>query len=346
MKLSVRPVDFAADREQLLSVLQRNLQDVPHEARLSWLYLDNPAGPARSWFLCEEDDNVVGVTSLFPRAVWLDGNAAVCGQVGDFGVDLRCRSLGPAIMLQRATFEPVLRGALAFCYDCPPHERGMTMFHRLGLRENCRMHAYVKPLRTDRQLERWLGQTAGRITACAANPILRLASRSAKPSRGLEFGLQTAAFGPEFSALDKAVQLPGAIRNRRSAEDLNWRFGQNPLHRFQVLTARRDGELLAYLVLSVIDEDAFIFDMFGRELSDIGPALLQSLTELLQGLPVQTLRALVAGDGSYPAILRQVGFSFRGAAVRVVAFAGAEGPVLDTLQHKAGWQFLHSDIMA
>ena len=346
MGLRIRPVDFAEDRDELLSVLRRNLQDVPHEARLSWLYRDNPAGPACTWFLCDEQGTAVGVTSLFPRAVWLDGAAAICGQVGDFGVDLRFRSLGPAIMLQRATFEPVLQGSLAFCYDCPPHERGMAMFHRLGLQANCCMQVYVKPLRTDRQLQRLLGDTAGRMTARAANPLLRLAARRNRNSRGLEFGLHTASFGPEFSSLDQAVQTPGAVRNRRGADDLNWRFRQNPLHQFEVLTARQDGQLLAYVVFAVIGDDALIFDLFGHELNEVVRALLQALTELLQQRGVQTLRSLMTGDSSYPPIFRQAGFSLRGEAARVVAFSGSADAVQSDWLSKAQWHFQHSDVMA
>ena len=104
MTLAVTPVDLVADREELFRVLKRNLQDVSHEARFSWLYLGNPAGPALTWFIRDSTGNAVGVTSLFPRAVWLSGTAALCGQVGDFGVDIAFRSLGPATMLQRATF--------------------------------------------------------------------------------------------------------------------------------------------------------------------------------------------------------------------------------------------------
>jgi hypothetical protein len=346
MSLTIRPVDFVADHGELLRVLERNLPDVAHEARLPWLYRDNPAGPARTWFLCDANGAAVGVTSLFPRAVWMNGEHAVCGQVGDFGVDLKFRSLGPAIKLQRATFEPVADGAMAFCYDCPPHERGMAMFHRLGLQENCRMQVYVKPLRTDRQLQRLLGDTAGRITARAANPLLRLTSMRRANSQHLECTLLPGDFGDEFSALDEAVQIPGSIRNRRSAEDLNWRFRRNPLGTFEILTVRRDGELLAYAVFAVMEDDAFVFDLFGRDLSVAGPALLDALTGILHRRPVQTVRALLTGDGDHAAIFRQAGFSFRGDAARVVAFSGEQNIASGSSLRNTQWHFQHSDVMA
>src|SRR5208283_3038385 len=205
MTLAITAVDLVADREELFRVLKRNLQDVSHEVRFSWLYLENPAGRARTWFIRDSTGDAVGVTSLFPRAVWLAGTPAVCGQVGDFGVDIGFRSLGPATMLQRATFEPVLRGDLAFCYDCPPHEKGMAMFYRLGMKENCRMQWHVKLLRTDRQLGRVLGEGIGQLAARAANAALQMTRRATRRSFGIECAIHTGDFGPEFSALDETV---------------------------------------------------------------------------------------------------------------------------------------------
>jgi hypothetical protein len=342
MSLSIRPVNFATDYDELLCVLRRNLQDIPHEARLSWLYEENPAGPARSWFLCDERGTAVGVTSLFPRAVWLDQTSAVCGQVGDFGIDARFRSLGPAIMLQRSTFEPVIQGDLAFCYDCPPHERGMAMFYRLGLKENCRMQAYAKPLRTERQLKRLLGSTAGRLAALVADPLLRISSRPGRGFRQLDFSLHTDTFGAEFSELDLSAQCNGVVRNRRSAEDLNWRFRHNPLRQFEVLTARQQGKLLGYVVYSFTEEDILIFDLFGDDLLEVGPALLQALSCSMRDRPIQTIRALLTDGSAYASIFRRAGFSLRGNGARVVAFSGSQRkPLCD-----AQWQFQQSDVMA
>jgi|SRR5208337_806092 len=346
MTLAITAVDLVADREELFRVLKRNLQDVSHEVRFSWLYLENPAGRARTWFIRDSTGDAVGVTSLFPRAVWLAGTPAVCGQVGDFGVDIGFRSLGPATMLQRATFEPVLRGELAFCYDCPPHEKGMAMFYRLGLKEDCRMHWYAKLLRTDRQLKRILGDGVGGASARAANLVLRIISRGIKGPSGVEFGLHTGDFGPEFSTLDEAVSSSGAVRIRRRAEDLNWRYRVNPYQQFETLTARRNGELIAYVIISMTDNDASVIDLFGRELETVGPALLQNLAELLRPRGLDTLRALVTGDARSIPLLRQNGFSHRAPAARVVAFSAPGSAADRVLKNGLRWDFQHCDVIA
>ena len=296
MTLAITPVDLAADREELFGVLKRNLQDVSHEVRFSWLYLQIPRDRLAHGLYAIQPDMPSGLLPLFPRAVWLSGTPVVCGQVGDFGVDIGFRSLGPATMLQRATFEPVLRGELAFCYDCPPHEKGMAMFYRLGLKENCRMHLHVKLLRTDRQLKRMLGDGVGRMSASVANLVLRVTSRQLRGPSGVEFAVHAGDFGPEFSTLDNAVSSSGAVRMRRSAGDLNWCYRNNPLQQFQTLTARRNGDLIAYVIISINGNDGSVVDLFGRELDEVGPVLLHKAVEVLRPHGLETVRACIAGD--------------------------------------------------
>ncbi len=70
-KLFIRPADLEIDKQRLLTLLRRNLIELDHEKRFSWLYLDNPAGQARVWFVCDKSaEHVVGSASVFPKYVW------------------------------------------------------------------------------------------------------------------------------------------------------------------------------------------------------------------------------------------------------------------------------------
>src|SRR5271157_183742 len=111
MTISVRSVHFECDGPELLGILQTNLPGLSHAQRFQWLYRANPDGPAWSWFACQgTSGRAVGVTSVFPRSMWIGDQLRMCGQVGDFAISASHRSLGPAILLQRATFEPVDQG--------------------------------------------------------------------------------------------------------------------------------------------------------------------------------------------------------------------------------------------
>ena len=158
MTISVRSVDLETERTELLSILGRNLPEIPHARRFEWLYRNHPAGASWAWFAYDaQNRRPVGAASVFPRAMWAGDKVQICGQVGDFAIDREYRSLGPALALQRATFVPVQQGTLGWTYDCPPHERGMSTFRRLGMSPNTRMQRYVRLLRTSRQVGKVLG---------------------------------------------------------------------------------------------------------------------------------------------------------------------------------------------
>lgn len=349
MTLAVRPVDLEAEQDALLEILQRNLPDLPHARRFKWAYQAHPLGPARAWFVCDRaSGRVVGTTALFPRALWVGGSVRPCGQVGDFAVDESHRTLGPALMLQRATFDPVQRGALALCYDCPPHALGLATFRRLGLEPATEMLRFVRLLRVDRQLRKCLGERA--LLAPLApilNAVLGLASGARGGARGLEIGVHRDRFGDEFSALDRRVSDDTGIRGRRAAEDLNWRYRDDPLvHDHQVLTARRHGELVGYAVFHVGGEDADVEDLFGALPATEGAALLDAVVSAVRRARVQTLQALVAPNSALVGSLDRARFHHRSSGPRVVAYAAPGGETTAFLAGGPRWGLTRADVAA
>lgn len=270
-----------------------------------------------------------------------------CGQVGDFAIDSSHRSLGPAVMLQRATFEPVQQGSLTLCYDCPPHDAGMSTFRRLGMQANCHMQRYVRPVKTDRQLAKYLGQ--GRLTAGVAvlgNIVLNLWTLRQHKVSGLEMAYYTERFGEEFSRLDTQVGGSNGIRGQRQATDLNWRYRDDPLHAYHVLTARRSGELVAFIIFSISDQDVQIVDLFGLVSRDIGLQLLEGVVEHVKKTSVQTLQASLSDDHSLSHVLQKAGFYYRSPGEQVVAYTPPGTAMGDVLQDKPLWSFTYADILA
>src|SRR5438552_13434479 len=133
MDLAILPVNHETESQELVGFLMRVNPSLSHETRFDWLYRHPPGGNPRSWFLIDrKTGSAVGAASVFPRFLMVGHRLLRCGQVGDFAVDAAYRTLGPALMLQRATLEPVKNGELDVCYDCPPHALGMSTFLRLG----------------------------------------------------------------------------------------------------------------------------------------------------------------------------------------------------------------------
>jgi hypothetical protein len=340
----VRPVDLESDNQELLSILQTNLPDLPHARRFDWLYRGNPDGPAWSWFICEPSGRAVGVASLFPRSMWVGDKREMCGQVGDFAVAASHRSLGPALLLQRATFSPVERGELAFCYDCPPHQAGMSTFRRLGMRPNCRIDRYALPMRVDVRVRKNMGVTSA-IPVALGNLLLRLGRRwrNKGGASSLEVGEHMGHFGEEFSQLDVSLQRANVIRGRRTSTVLNWRYREDPLQRYEVLTARRKGELTAFIVLKTTNQVVTIVDLFGTGLPESAYSLLASVSERYERSH-QTLEAHLAAESELVGYFSNMGFRLRSEAARVVAYAKPQSEMSALLQGSPIWAFNQAEI--
>jgi len=348
MKVKARPVCLDSERSILIGILERNLPELPHARRSEWLYDKNPAGNAWSWFAIEESlPSPIGVATVVPRFMWVGESLKLCGQVADFAIDPGYRSLGPAMLLQKATFDPVNRGLLAFCYDCPPDDRGMSTFRRMGMEANCRMRRFARPLRVERRLgEKLASKKLVSITALFGNLALRLLPTRRHSASGIKVSVHEGRFGAEFTELDRNVRGGNLIRSRRSAEDLNWRFRDDPLNQYQVLTAHRGGELVGYAVVSLGEQDAYVLDLFSRSVAEVGPSLLDAVVEHVHDRKIQSVHALCADGSEMSGLLRSVRFSGREISARIVAYAKVETEAHAFLHGSPKWSFTRMDLMA
>lgn len=349
MAVELVRADLEKDSEQITRVLQRNLPGLPHARRFEWLYRNNPAGEAWSWLIREAStQEPIGVASVFPRTIWLGGEKTRCGQVGDFAIDLNYRSLGPAVMLQRATFEPVDQGRLAFCYDCPPHGQGMAPFHRLGIKPHCRVERYARLQRSRRELEKVFGR--GKLSGSLSYLFdVFLTKRRFRHRRnsGIETALHPGRFGDEFTVLDEKVGGKTGIRGRRGAEELNWRYMEDPLNSYRTVTAHRDRELVGYAVFASRGEDAFVIDLLALEIDDVAPILLDAIAENVKAESAQALYVLAGEQSGIARFLRrQGGFQFRSHAASVVVYAGSSTAAHEVSRRYENWFFTHADMLA
>jgi hypothetical protein len=348
--MQIRPINYVTEREQMLDVLGRNLTEIPHAKRFDWFYGRNAAGLPFSWVIEEEaTQKSAGIASLISRGVWLGGEVKICGQVGDFGIDRAYRSLGPAVQLQRATFSPVDRGELAFCYDCPPHEAGMSTFRRLGMAANTRMRRYVRILKADEQIERRLGAGLHSVAAAkVANAVLRMTSGGGAVVHGTSIERLPGRFDEEFTKLDQRGATRAEIRGRRTAADLNWLYRENPLQAYEVFAARSDADLIGYVVYFLQGNKAFIMEIGGEPPAAVIAALLADVSRrILEESPaVQSVTALLSEAHPFVEGFKRAGFVAREEAERVVAYAPAGSDVRKFFEGNPRWLFQFADVTA
>ena len=340
----------------MIDILNRNFGSV-QEHRFDWRHSLNPAGESWSWFLYDTSTlATVAMTTLFPRHMRVNGLKTRGGQVGEFAVDSSHRSLGPAVQLQRATFEPVNAGDLLFCYDCPPHDQGMSTFARIGMHANCEIHRYALPLRSDEYLTKRLGHGAWtKPVVTAANLILRTRGLK-RPATDPEVSEHTGRFDDEFSHLDQITSIHGTVRASRDATDLNWRYLEDPMAslclpngtagKYRTLVARRAGELKAFLTFYIqSDGIAVLVDLFGLDLPEVGLALIDAATQVCRRELVSCFHGFCSDDSQLKPLLTRMGFSRRERNARVVAYAKHADATFVQPRAPIRWTFSQVEVM-
>jgi hypothetical protein len=169
-----------------------------------------------------------------------------------------------------------------------------------------------------------------------------LAQRGYKGEKnGCEVTLHTGPCGEEFSTLDRKLASGPGVRLARTAEYLNWRYLAHPSQAHEILTARREGALVGYVVLISDASIASVVDLLAVEEPAIVALLLSAAVERIRRGGA-TAANLIAGDG-HPLnrIFERAGFRRREASPFVVCM-GRNAMVAETSFQK-NWYLMQGD---
>jgi hypothetical protein len=343
MNIDIRQADLEFDRKLLIETLLRYLTPLSDDRRFDWLYRNNPHGEARGWIAIDRDNGaIVGMAGAFPRRVYVEGREKLGWVLGDFCVDDQYRSLGPALRLQRACLAEVDSGAVAFCYDFPSVSM-MAVYRRLSINPFGQMLRLAKPLRIDRKIGEVIKTpVVARELSAVGNFLLTLHDSRPRDSRALTMSLHEGHCGEEFSALAREVGSRYGVCIQRSAEYLNWRYLGNPFCRYELLTARRDGALLAYAVFTHAGEDATLVDLFAVDEPRVISRLVDGVVALLRKRGAVTLSAPVLESHPWVPLLQRLGFKAREARPMIV-YAPPCPSSKRSVFEGSNWFLMHGD---
>ena len=341
MIVNLRRLNFESDRTELVATLQRLLSPQIDESKARWLYRDSPLGAARAWVACDSaSGQIVGCAASFPRKFWIRGEEKLGLVLGDFCMDQRYRSLGPSLQLQRACLEDANLAPFEFCYDFPSQSM-MAVYKRLGVNQCGTLVRWAKPLRSERKLETLMGANwITRQIASGANVALRM--------RGWKGRVAACAIGPlegpcgsEFTALDEQLRnLPG-VRGVGDADFLNWRFLAFPGEPHEILTARRSGKLIGFVVFSTDLNDTCILDLRSIEEPDVIARLLGQAVERLRLRGASSVNLNAGDNHPWQSIFHRAGFRPRETTPVVVHVH--PGSKISVEIFRSGWYLMRGD---
>lgn len=343
MTIAVRRADLELDRELIIDALARFLTPDSTVARYEWLYRSGPYGEPRAWIAVDtRSDAIIGVAAAFPRRLRHGRGTLTAWVLGDFCLDPRYRSLGPALQLQRACLNAAAEEKVDVCYDFP--SVGMlAVYRRLGITTTHRVVRMARPLLVDRKLRELTGwEGAAKLIGPIGNRLLSLCYPRPRHEDRLSVELLAGEFGEEFSALDNRVSARVGVRVVRSAAYLNWRYLHDPLCRYDIVTVRHHGELLGCGVFRQRNEDSTLVDLFGIEKEEVLRAIIRWGTGTLTARNVQTLSAALTESHPLAGLLRSQGFVPREQSP-VVIYTPRHCSRVDAEPLGAMWCLMHGD---
>jgi hypothetical protein len=339
MAVTIESADLRRDSDLLRKLLQDHLSADHSPQRFDWLYRQGPHGQARAWLALEPQTNMpVGAAAIFPRRMYFEGQIFTGGVFGDFCIASDFRSLGPAIRLQRACLGMIYENELALGYDFPSKSM-LAVYKRLGTETRGQLVRMSKPLRANRMLsEKLRSQIVGRGLSPIANSILRWRDRKLRPKCNLVLALQRPRFGQEFTKLATQVGSLHGICTERSAEYLNWRYSDHPNLHYEVMTARRSGELEAYAIFRQDEGQAWIVDWFGNEENGPRHDVMVGLIASLRERGIETISFPIIGSHPWRREVENIGFRER-ESCPVMLFNSAKADSANTRQ----WLLMDGD---
>jgi hypothetical protein len=347
MKLTIFEADLERDRQAITEVLDRNRDYQVDSRRFDWLYVKNPAGRARVWLLRDEDSGgAIGASAALPRRMWLRGEQVTCHVMSDFSIDVKYRSIGPALKLNRHSLTPVFDGEVPFAYDFPTET--MTVAHKwLKAEPIGKQLRFVHPLRLDTHVQKFLGEG---VVGQAASWLGNTALKAYATVRGLSPGYSAAdeaatpgAFDSSFSELDGEVGPGFRVCGVRDRAYLDWRYGQNPLRKFRLVKLKRRDRLVGFAVYLMNEARVSVWDLFSLDALEVKRNLLDAVLAKAAAASADGVEVILLDTSPWIPMLGRRGYVQRPPEDKVYVFLPRETDLGGVVDNAASWYMTMGD---
>lgn len=310
------------------------------------MYEKNPAGKATVWLAQHRESNsCAGMTVLFPRTICINGRQSSAAIAGDLLIAPRHRIGGAAVLLQRSAVSSVKDGSLDLIAAIP-NAGAEAVIRRVGYRKLGAFIGMVKPLRTERYLEKRNFPRAGlKISSLILDSVLRLASLDSWYAGFKKLrGEAVPEFDERFDVLYDNILKKHRVTCDRSSAYLNWRLGLHPKGKFLVMGVFSPDrtKALGYIVSRFVGDILEIIDFVFPEDSKDADNLMASLIRHARRLRVVAVTANFLENASFQGFFRRWGF-WEGRNQFRNAYVFCRDELWPTLERPADWLLTHSD---
>lgn len=347
MPYTVLKADIKNNKRDIIYLWKRNFPDLPEE-RYKWIYEDNPAGQASCWLLKETEQNkIVGATALFPRRVFVHGRQMIAGIAGDFVIDREHRTLGPALLLQKAVL-PISNGketSFNFFYGFP-NKISEPVLLKAGYKILREVHSLTKPLKSYYYLKKHADiPFITRGLSFFLDFGLKIFSKEKYfKNNDFEFDILT-SFDHRFDIFWASVLNQFAMIGERTSSYLNWRFIKSPHKNYQTFAQirKKSRAISGYIVYNIIDNKAYISDFLFLNVNEMFDSLLSEFLIYQRARGIDAVSISFIGSHALMEELREYGFSNRGRESKIMIYAPPDSPLGPYLLDKENWYLMPGD---
>ena len=346
MTYTVRKADLEIDRDTILEFWRKN-HSKALDSKYRWMYNGNPDGRAHVWILQHEESGAcVGLTTLFPRRIWIGDQSLLAGIAGDLLVSPDHRTLWPAIMLQKSALAAARAGIVDIVYGFP-NSASEGLVRASGYRLLGRLMRFVKLIHTARRLTKFgLPSPLVRLIAPLVDFAMKLASLGAGGTDRRYRCQEVDDFDVGLCRVWNEHQSRFRVTGQRSQEYLRWKYLHDPDDRHRIFSAfdAETGEPKAFIVYRAQNNSFDIREYVVGADKHAGKAVMASFLRRARAAGVESVNITVVETPRTTQEMRRLGF-LRGSYSRNAYLYCPEhlGETRHMLSDVGNWWLMASD---
>jgi len=344
MSYSISQANLEKDRSEIDSLWRKNFNSSIRK-RFSWIYENNPSGPA-TCLLLKDKKKIVGATTLFPRRILINGKYHNAGIAGDFVMDEGHRVLGPALSLQRSAISNCDGERFNILYGFPNKKSELVLL-RAGYKVLGEILSLTKPLKSYYYLKKHVDlPIITKMLAKAIDFFMEVLSKERYYKANKEYSVETPiSFDQRFDTFWQKVSTQFPIIGERTSSYLNWRFMQTPHKRYQIfaLSEEKSKDVLGYVVYSIAENKSYVDDLLCLDMGSVLDSLLSEYLLYQRKGGIDSVTIYCLGPQALVNKLKKLGFSVRGKKNKILIYAPTGSECLPYVFDVGMWYLFSGD---
>jgi len=327
--ISYKLVPYKECWRELLDLRNRNREQTRDKAYMDWRYLERPCAlESQIVWAVADDGTPVGSMSLVPHNYFLIDKVVSVGILGDISVEEAFRGQRIAdnmlSFLEGQGFYQSLGGAIVL-----PNQAASKFLERSGWKRVSGINRY---LRINNFKESFRGRLPLVVNTLAAGLFFvvdRVLFSAARKTIRAGYEVEVVSdFDDSFDVLWDKFHKSGKMIGVRDRDHLQWRYGDHPLHSYEVLKLTASGELQAYIVYEQTGSNVMVYDMLSLNEGDSSRVLLAAFVKhVKQNSSIHDITLSINDNSLVDYPLLEMGFIKRKdslAFMRAASFSGGD----------------------